>query len=144
MVDSDLARLYGVATSRLNEQVKRNQGRFPKDFAFQLTSEELSNLMSQFATSSSSAHGGRRKLPNVFTEHGALMAASVLSSPEAVDMSILVVRAFVQLRNILATHRQLAAKLEELEQKYAGHDHQIVAISQAIPRPHERAYPSEA
>jgi len=112
-----------VPVKRLNEQVKRNAGRFPPDFAFQLAREEFANLKSQFATSSLQ-WGGRRKLPTAFTEHGALMAASVLNSPRAVQMSILVVRAFVRFRRILATNRQLAAKVDELErtmdQKFAA------------------------
>jgi len=131
ILDSDLATLYGVETRRLNEQVRRNEARFPEDFAFQLTPEELDNLMSQSATSSGQ-WGGRRKLPYAFTEHGALMAASVLSSPKAVEMSILVVRAFVRLRQILATNRQLAAKLNELERRTAAHDKNIVALFQAV------------
>jgi hypothetical protein len=131
ILDSDLAALYGVETRRLNEQVRRNEARFPEDFAFQLTPEEFDNLKSQFATSS--GHwGGRRKLPFAFTEHGALMAASVLNSPKAVEMSILVVRAFVRLRQILASNRQLAAKLNELEQKIAAHDKNIVALFQTV------------
>ena len=131
ILDSDLATLYGVETRRLNEQVRRNEARFPEDFAFQLTPEELDNLMSQSATSSGQ-WGGRRKLPYAFTEHGALMAASVLNSPKAVEMSILVVRAFVRLRQLLATNRQLAAKLNELERRTAAHDKNIVALFQAV------------
>jgi hypothetical protein len=106
ILDSDLAALYGVPVKRLNEQVKRNADRFPPDFAFQLTREEFANLKSQIATSSS-AWGGKRKVPTAFTEHGALMAASVLNSPTAVKMSILVVRAFVRFRRILSTNRWL-------------------------------------
>jgi len=131
ILDADLAALYGVKTRRLNEQVKRNIDRFPGDFMFQLTAQEFDHLKSRFATSSS-RWGGKRKLPFVFTEHGALMAASVLNSPKAIEMSILVVRAFVQLRNILATHRQLAAKLGELERKLSTHDQQIVVVFDAI------------
>ncbi len=85
LLDSDLAALYGVQTRRLNEQVRRNQGRFPKDFIFELTVEEFANLKSQFATSS---WGGRRKLPLAFTEHGAIMAATILNSPRAVEVSV--------------------------------------------------------
>jgi len=117
ILDSDLAQLYGVATARLNEQVKRNRQRFPADFMFRLTRLEYRNLMSQFATSRS-GWGGRRKLPFVFTEHGAVMAANVLNSPTAVAVSIQVVRAFVRLREILTTHKDLARKLDELEKKY--------------------------
>jgi hypothetical protein len=131
ILDSDLADLYGVETRRLNEQVRRNEARFPEDFAFQVTPEELDNLKSQLATSRGQ-WGGRRKLPYAFTEHGALMAASVLSSPKAVEMSILVVRAFVRLRQILAANRQLAAKLNELERRIAAHDQNIVALFQAV------------
>lgn len=114
LIDADLAALYGVETRRLNEQVRRNQERFPADFIFELNADEFANLMSHFATSS---WGGRRKRPLAFTEHGAIMAATVLSSPRAVEVSVYVVRAFVQLREVLAGHRDLAAKLEELENK---------------------------
>jgi hypothetical protein len=135
ILDSDLAALYGVPVKRLNEQVKRNAGRFPPDFAFQLAREEFANLKSQFATSSLQ-WGGKRKLPTAFTEHGALMAASVLNSPRAVEMSILVVRAFVRFRRILATNRQLAAQVDELErkmdQKFAAHDKRIEAHRKGI------------
>ena len=131
IIDKNLAALYGVTTKRLNEQVKRNIDRFPNDFVFQLTAQEFNNLRSQFATSST-GWGGTRKLPLVFTEHGALMAASVLNSPKAIEMSIWVVRAFVKLRNILATHRQLAEKLNELERKLSIHDKQIVVLFDAI------------
>ncbi|MBI4706196.1 MAG: ORF6N domain-containing protein [Deltaproteobacteria bacterium] len=131
LLDADLAALYGVETRRLNEQVRRNIDRFPEDFVFRLSAQEFEDLKSQLATSRG-GWGGKRKLPFVFTEHGALMAASVLSSPKAIDMSILVVRAFVKLRNILATHRQLAAKLAELERKLSTHDEQIVVLFDAI------------
>lgn len=116
ILDSDLARLYGVTTSRLNEQVKRNLERFPEDFAFRLTKAEFEDLISQFARSSS-GHGGRRKLPLVFTEHGAIMAANVLNSARAVEMSVYVVRAFVKMRSVLAEHKDLARELAELENK---------------------------
>ncbi len=116
LLDSDLAQLYGVETRRLNEQVRRNPDRFPGDFMFQLDDDEYASLISQFATSKS-GRGGRRKLPLAFTEHGALMAATVLNSTRAVEMSLYVVRAFVQLREVLATHKELAARLAELESK---------------------------
>jgi hypothetical protein len=116
MLDADLAGLYGVTTKRLNEQVKRNAQRFPPDFMFGLTNEESKILRSQFATSSS--WGGRRYNPLAFTEHGALMLASVLNSPRAVEASIFVVRAFVKLREMLASHRDLARRLDEMEKKY--------------------------
>jgi hypothetical protein len=127
MLDADLAELYGVTTKRLNEQVKRNLGRFPHGFMFRLTKEEAQNLRSQFATSSS--WGGRRYRPLAFTEHGAVMLASVLNSETAVQASIQVVRAFVRLRQILASHAELAHKLEALEKKY---DAQFKAVFDAI------------
>ncbi|MBN1916968.1 MAG: ORF6N domain-containing protein [Verrucomicrobia bacterium] len=130
IVDSDLAELYEVTTTRLNEQLRRNMDRFPPDFAFQLTQKEFRNLMSQSATSS--RWGGRRKLPYAFTEHGAIMAASVLNSARAVEVSIFVVRAFVRLREVIASHKELARKLEELERKLATHDEQILMLLGAI------------
>ena len=126
IVDSDLAEFYGVTTKRLNEQVRRNMKRFPPDFAFQLTQKEFRNLMSQIATSS--RWGGRRKLPYAFTEHGAIMAASVLNSPRAVEASIYVVRAFVRLRRMLASNEELARKLAQIEKRLAAHDEEILAI----------------
>ena len=114
IIDADLAELYGVETRRLNEQVRRNQNRFPADFIFELTSDEFADLKSQFATSS---WGGRRKLPLAFTEHGAIMTATVLSSTRAVEMSVYVVRAFVQLREVLTAHKDLAIKLASLERQ---------------------------
>jgi hypothetical protein len=116
LLDSDLATLYGVETRRLNEQVRRNLARFPSDFMFQLTDAEFGLLMSQSATSNP-RRGGRRKRPLVFTEHGALMAATVLNSPRAVEVSLYVVRAFVRLRETLATHKDLASQLQVLEKK---------------------------
>ena len=132
ILDSELAALYGASAKRLNEQVKRNAERFPADFAFKLTPEEFGTLRSQFATSKLERRGGRRTLPTAFTEHGALMAASVLNSAKAVEMSIQVVRAFVRLRHFLASHHQLAAKLDELEHKIATHDSRIVALFDAV------------
>jgi hypothetical protein len=131
LLDSELAMLYGVTTRRLNEQVKRNRDRFPEDFMFRLTRRELSNLMSQFATSSS-AWGGPRKLPYVFTEHGAIMAANVLNSDCAVKASIQVVRAFVKFRQVMVSHKELARKLAELENRLDRHDDEIVALMTAI------------
>ena len=116
VLDADLAALYGVETRRLNEQVRRNLERFPGDFMFQLSAEEMSALMSQLATSNA-GRGGRRKRPLVFTEHGALMAATVLSSPRAVEVGLYVVRAFVRLRETVSQHKDLAVKLAELEKK---------------------------
>ena len=162
ILDSDLAAIYGVSTKRLNEQVKRNQDRFPPDFAFQLTLEEWAALRadaagapgvtpanrsqivtgspnpilkSQIATSSF-AHGGRRKLPIAFTEHGAIMAANVLNSARAVQMSVFVVRAFVKMRAVLTDTRELARKLAavetELKSRLDVHEVAIVEVLQRI------------
>ncbi len=117
MLDSDLAMLYGVSTKRLNEQVKRNRKRFPKDFMFQVSSQESGELLRSQIATSNGEHGGRRYLPHVFTEHGAVMLASVLNSSVAIEASIEVVRAFVRLRSILAAHKELARKLERFERK---------------------------
>jgi hypothetical protein len=116
LLDSDLAALYDVEARTLNQAVKRNKERFPADFVFQLTAEENEDLRSQTVISSG-IHGGRRYAPYAFTEHGAIMAASVLNSSRAVEMSIYVVRAFLRLRETLASHKALAAKLVELEQR---------------------------
>jgi len=117
LLDADLAMHYGVETRRLNEQVRRNLERFPEDFIFRLTVEEVAALnRSQIATGSQK-HRDPRFPPFVFTEHGAIMAATILKSPRAVEMSIYVVRAFVQLREVLASNTELAKRLDELEQK---------------------------
>lgn len=133
MLDADLAALYGVETRRLNEQVRRNAERFPEDFVFTLTAAEFANLKSQFATSS---WGGRRKLPRAFTEHGAIMAAMVLNSARATEVSVYVVRAFVQLRDALIAHKELAKRLDQLEArieaKLSTHDQAITGILGAI------------
>ncbi|MDO8956363.1 MAG: ORF6N domain-containing protein, partial [Deltaproteobacteria bacterium] len=131
MLDADLARLYGVSTKRLNEQVKRNRDRFPGDFMFQLNPAEVKNLRSHFATSKR-GRGGRRYAPYAFTEHGAIMLAAVLSTPRAMQVSVLVVRAFVRLREILTTHKALAHKLAELESKIETHDEAIRSLVSAI------------
>jgi phage regulator Rha-like protein len=135
ILDKDLARVYGVTTARLNQQVKRNIERFPLDFVFQLTATESAALMLQFATSNK-GRGGRRKLPNAFTEHGAIMAASMLNSRTAVHMSVFVVRAFVKMREALAQNSQLAAKLAELERRLTDrldvHEKAIVHILDEI------------
>ncbi len=127
MLDSDLAEIYGVSTKRLNEQVKRNKDRFPADFMFKLTAKEKAEVVANCD------HLRRLKfspaLPYAFAEHGAVMLASVLNSPVAVQASIQVVRAFIRLREILATHRELARKLAELEQKY---DKQFKVVFDAI------------
>jgi hypothetical protein len=130
MLDSDLAAIYGVSTMRLNEQFRRNRERFPEDFAFVLTRKEFTNLISQNAISRS--HGGRRKLPVVFTEHGAIMLASVLNSDIAVQAGVRVVRAFVRLREMVAANAQLAAKLEELERRFDSHDEAIANLFAAL------------
>jgi len=142
ILDSELAELYGVQVKRLNEQVKRNAARFPQDFMFQLSPREDKNLRSQFATSRS-GHGGRRHSPFAFTEHGAIMAATVLSTKRAIEMSVFVVRAFVRLRETLATNGKVTAKLAELEHRLQGHDASIQAIIDAIhelmaPEPRKR------
>src|ERR1700733_2050300 len=133
LLDAELAVLYGVTTRRLNEQVRRNRKRFPDDFLFELTIEEFANLKSRFATSS---WGGRRKRPLAFTEHGAIQAATILNSPRAVEMSVYVVRAFVKLREVLSTNRELARRFEQLESRLGGklteHDEAIAAILSAI------------
>jgi hypothetical protein len=133
MLDSDLAKLYGVATFRLNEQVKRNRDRFPEDFAFQLTAQEVANLISQNAISSS-GHGGRRKLPWVFTEHGVAMLASVLKSPQAARVNIEIIRAFVRLRRLLATPGELISQINELAKTVNLHDEQISIITDVLKR----------
>ena len=139
MLDADLARLYGVATMRFNEAFKRNRRRFPEDFAFQLGAEEYSNLISQIAISSSqnadsltknknpertgsTSHGGRRKLPWAFSEHGALMAANVIRSERAVQMSIYVIRAFIRLREHAASNEAILRRLAEIDSTLLQHD----------------------
>ena len=136
LLDSDLAALYGVTTARLNQQVRRNLGRFPPDFMFQLTAQEHRALMLQFATSNKPGRGGRRKPPLVFTEHGAIQTANVLNSTRAVEMGIYVVRAFVQLRELIASNKELARRLDQLEarieKKLTSHDDAIGAMLSAI------------
>jgi phage regulator Rha-like protein len=128
ILDSDLATIYEVSTTRLNQQVRRNAERFPEDFAFQLTPDEFAGLMLQIATSKK-GRGGRRKLPLIFTEHGAIMAANVLNSPRAEQMSVFVIRAFVKMREMLAQNKELAAKLMELERSLTDRlDHHEKAI----------------
>jgi phage regulator Rha-like protein len=131
ILDAYLAELYGVTVKRLNEQVARNIVRFPPDFLFQLTRAERESLRSQNATSNS-GRGGRRYAPYAFTEHGAIMAATVLKSERAIEMSVFVVRAFVQMRQALAANQQVAAKLAELEGRLEGHDADIRGVVEAI------------
>ncbi len=128
MLDVDLALLYGVSAGRLNEAVKRNRDRFPDDFMFQLTPEEFEALRSQIAISNI-GRGGRRYLPFAFTEQGVAMLSGVLKSKRAVQVNIEIMRAFIRLRHILASHKELARRLDELEKKY---DAQFKVVFDAI------------
>lgn len=145
LLDADLAEIYGVPTKAFNQAVKRNSDRFPEDFMFQLTATEWRNLKSQIVTSSlecaesqsdtpnrsqfvTGSHGGRRKLPYAFTEHGAIMAATVLNSPEAVKMSVYVVRAFVQMREQIAANREILKRLAEIDHSLLKHDKALQVI----------------
>ena len=125
MIDSDLAELYGVETRRLNEQVKRNQSRFPEDFMFQLSEVEFSNLKSQIATSS---WGGRRKSPFVFTEHGALILSSVLNSERAIKVNIQIMRIFTKVRQLLTDNLSVKLEIEEIKKKLANQDKNIELV----------------
>ncbi len=131
ILDSSLAVLYGVETKTLNRAVKRNSDRFPSDFLFQLTPVEFDSLRYQFGTSNI-GRGGRRYLPFAFTEHGAFMAASLLNSPRAIEVSVFVVRAFVKLRQLVLAHKDLAGKLDQLERKVGSHDDAIKQLVTAI------------
>jgi hypothetical protein len=126
MLDRDLAELYGVETKRLKEQVRRNIERFPQDFMFELTKQEIKNLRSQFATSS---WGGARYIPMAFTEQGVAMIASILKSKRAIEVNIAIIRAFVKLREMMATHKDLKRKIESMEKKY---DEQFQIVFEAI------------
>ena len=144
ILDSDLAELYGVGTKRLNEAVKRNLDRFPSDFMFQLTENEVESLRSQIATSKNAgsllpiqseieeSRGGRRTLPYAFTEQGVAMLSSVLRSPRAVEVNIAIMRTFVQLRRLMDSNALLAEKIEALEEKYAEHDQHFQIVFEAI------------
>ena len=135
ILDSDRARIYCVPTKRLNEQVKRNAKRFPSDFLFQLSAEEAESLRSQFATLKGGRGQHRKFLPYAFTENGAIMAANVLNSPEAVRMSVFVVRAFVQMRELLGGTKELARQLADLEKKLTARlDRHEVAIVEVLRR----------
>jgi len=129
MLDSDLAKIYGVTTKQVNQQFRRNRERFPRDFAFELTNQELIQMRSQIVTASKR---NIRYVPVAFTEHGALMLASVLNSPVAIEASVRVVRAFVLMREQLAAHKELAGKLAGLEQRVGGHDAAIQDLFEAI------------
>ena len=135
ILDRELAAIYGVTTGRLNEAVKRNAERFPEDFMFRVSPSEHSALISQIATSNA-GRGGHRKPPFAFTEHGAIQAANVLNSPRAIAMGVHVVRAFVQLRALLSSNKELARRFDQLEarldKKLAAHDEAIAAILSAI------------
>ena len=130
MMDSDLAALYGVATGHLNRAVKRNRSRFPVDFMFELAAEEVANLKCQIGISS---WGGRRRArPHAFTEHGIAMLSGVLNSKRAIKVNIAIMRAFVRLRQVIDTNRELAQRFSELEQRVGNHDEEIAAILEAI------------
>lgn len=131
MLDSDLAEIYKVATRVLNQAVNRNLTRFPSDFVFQITREEFDSLISQTVTSKT-GRGGRRKLPYVFTEHGAVMLATVLNSPTAVEASIIVVRAFVKMRSILALHKDLAKRIDRLSEVVVDHENEFEVVFQLL------------
>ncbi|MBN1283062.1 MAG: ORF6N domain-containing protein [Proteobacteria bacterium] len=130
MIDADLAYLYGVSTKRLNEQVKRNHGRFPPDFMFKLTNEEWAELVANCDRFKNLKHS--TSLPTVFTEHGAVMLANILRSKRAVDMSVYVVRAFIRLREAMAWNKELAKKIDEIEQRMDIHDKAITSLFNAI------------
>ena len=137
MLDFDIAELYGVPTKALNQGVKRNIDRFPEDFMFQLTKEELENWRSQFVTSNFNSINlrnqmGIRRPPFVFTEHGVTMLASVLKSDQAIQMSIRIVRAFVQLREMLVAHRELILRVDQIERKQYHHESVINVLAEEI------------
>ena len=131
ILDTDIAELYGVGVRQLNQQVKRNAKRFPPAFRFQLSAQEFKILRSQNVISSS-GHGGARYRPYAFTEHGAIMAATVLNSDRAIEMSVFVVMAFVRMRRAIATNRNVLAKLAEVERRLEGHDAEIQDLMDAI------------
>jgi len=130
IIDADLAEFYGVATKRLNEQVKRNRNRFPDDFMFRLNAEEKAEVVANCDHLQRLKYS--RTMPYAFTEHGAIMAASVINSPIAIEMSVFVVRAFVKLRQTIAQHKELSRKITQLERGLAEHDSQIQSLVQAI------------
>lgn len=141
LLDTDLAAIYGVSTKHLNQAVSRNASRFPRDFAFRLTKAEWARLRSHFVTSNE-GRGGRRNTPLVFTEHGAIMAAAVLNSLSAVEMSVFVVRAFIRFRQLSLIHADLAVKLKQLEERVTVHDDelkQVIAALRAMLTPPPRA-----
>jgi hypothetical protein len=132
LLDSDLARFYGVTTSALNQAVSRNIDRFPADFLFRLTAQELTDWRSQVVTSNPGAKMGLRRAPYAFTEHGVAMLASVLRSERAVQVNIEIVRSFVRLRRVIAANADLAKRLDEVEKRLGDHDEQFVQVIRAI------------
>ncbi len=137
LLDADLARFYGESTKRLNQQVNRNRARFPDDFMFQLSAEEFADLRLQSATSSApgakaAGHGGRRYAPLAFTEHGAIMASMVLNSERATALSVYVVRAFVELRSLISSNKELATKVHALERKVSVHERNIAELADSM------------
>ena len=137
LLDADLARFYGESTKRLNQQVNRNRARFPDDFMFQLSAEEFADLRLQSATSSApgakaAGHGGRRYAPLAFTEHGAIMASMVLGSERATALSVYVVRAFVELRSLISSNKELATKVHALERKVSVHERNIAELADSM------------
>jgi len=130
IIDADLASFYGVSTKRLNEQVKRNRNRFPADFIFQLNQEEKNEVVANCDHLKNLKYS--KSLPYVFTEHGALMAASVLNSTRAVEVSVFIIRVFVKLRKLISEHKEFARKISQLEQRLTEHDDQLMQIVQAL------------
>ena len=130
IVDADLAQFYGVPTKRLNEQVKRNKGRFPNDFMFQLSAEEKSELVANCVHLEKLKYS--KSLPYAFTEHGAIMAASVLNSLKAIEVSVYIVRAFVRIRRVISEHKEISRRIVQIENHLADHDEQILELIQAI------------
>ena len=128
VLDTDLAAFYGETTKRFNQQVNRNRARFPEDFMFQLNEEEFAALRLQFATLKTGRGQHRKYAPYVFTEHGAIMAATLLNSPRATELSVYVVRAFVELRGMLTSNRELAGKVHTLERKVSAHERNIAEL----------------
>lgn len=141
IIDADLAEAYGVTTKALNQAIRRNEGRFPEDFMFRLTMEEKNEVVTNCD------HLEKLKYspvtPRAFTEHGAIMAASVLNSPKAVEVSVFIVRAFVQLREAIAGHKELARKIAQLERKLGDHDEQIMVLVEAIKQLMDPRLPSK-
>ena len=146
VLDTDLAAFYGETTKRFNQQVNRNRNRFPEDFMFQLNEEEFAALRLQFATLKTGRGQHRKYAPYVFTEHGAIMVATLLNSPRATELSVYVVRAFVELRGMLTSNRELATKVHSLERKVSVHERNIAELVDSMaellaapPPPHKRS-----